>query len=308
MFPILLTIGNFPVSSFGLFLALGIFFGAFTVWRISRSFDFDAEVILDVIFLTLGIGFIFSRLTFVLMNLQVFDSFTKIFFINRYPGLSFWGGLLGGLLALWWLAKRNRIPFLQAGDIAVIGFFIAGFWAEIGCLLGSCGVGIETLSMFGVDQAGVIGKRVPVQLFEAIAFLLIFITSWKAILRFHVQGAFMARGLILLGAVKLIADFFKSPGQVLAIAKLHLRLEPVFSILTVLIGFYFHYKIHKKTPWTDLALFLKFFYSRNMQKSLMTKIIRGWCNQKANFTVGLGRIRKRVFKSLNIRSNPDNFK
>ncbi len=81
MFPVLFTIGNFPVSSFGLFLALGIFFGSFTVWRIARSFDYDSEKVLDLIFLTVGIGFVTARLTFVLLNLQVFDSLTKIFFI-----------------------------------------------------------------------------------------------------------------------------------------------------------------------------------------------------------------------------------
>src|SRR3990167_2090131 len=125
MFPILLTIGNFPISSFGLLLGLGIFFGSFTVWRIARSFDFDAEKIVDLIFLTIGIGFVFSRAVFVLGNLSFFDSFTKIFFINRYPGLSFWGGLIGGLIFLWWLSKKNRIPFFRVADIAMIGFFIA---------------------------------------------------------------------------------------------------------------------------------------------------------------------------------------
>lgn len=307
MFPILFTIGNFPVSSFGLLLGLGIFFGSFTVWRIARSFDFDVEKVLDLIFLVIGIGFVFSRAVFVLMNLQSFDSLTKILLINRFPGLSFWGGLIGGLLALWWLSKKNRIPFLHSGDMAMIGFFIAAFFAEIGCLLGACGVGTETTSVFSVDQAGYIGKRLPVQLFEALAFLLIFFAFWKKILRFHIQGSFLARGLIFLGIIKFVAGFFKSPGQTFNINNFSISQDLILSCLILLIGIYFHYKIHKKTPLNDLAIFFKFFASRQRQKSLMTKLIRGWYNQKANFTIGLSRGRKRLFKSLNIRSNPDNF-
>lgn len=307
MFPILFTIGNFPVSSFGLLLGLGIFFGSFTVWRIARSFDFDAEKVLDLIFLTVGVGFVFSRVVFVLMNLSSFDSLSKIFFINRYPGLSFWGGLLGGLLALWWLAKRNRIPFLQAADIAIIGFFIAAFFAEIGCLLGACGVGVETTSAFSVDQAGAIGKRFPVQLFEALAFLLIFFMLWKKILRFHIQGSFFAGGLIMLAVIKFAAVFFKAPGQLINVGSFAIKPEFIFAGLIFLTGMYFHYKIHKKTPLTDIGLFFKFFVSRQMQRSLMTKIIRGWYNQKANLTVGLSRGKKRLFKSLNIHSNPETF-
>ncbi len=308
MFPVLLTIGNFPVSSFGLLLALGIFFGGFTVWRIARSFDFESEKVLDLIFLTLGSGLIFSRAVFVLTNLAVFDSFTKIFFINRYPGLSFWGGLLGGLLSLYFLSKRSRIRFLQAADIAMIGFFAAAFWAEIGCLLGACGVGIVTTSSFGVDQVGLIGKRLPVQLFEAVAFLIIFLILWKKILRFHIQGSFLARGLMFLGLFKFIASFFKDPVQILTVSGVAIRTDLVFATVVFLAGVYFHYKTHKKTPLTDLALFMKFFVTPGMQKSLLTKIQRQCYNQKVNLWVSLGRGRKRLFKLLNIRSNPDHFR
>lgn len=316
MYPILLTIGNFPVSSYGLFLALGIFFGSFTIWRIVRSFDFDAEKVLDVIFLTIGVGFILSRLIFVLMNLSVFNSISRIFFINRYPGLSFWGGLFGGLLALRWFSRRNeralsygnKMSFLQACDIAIIGFFIAGFFTEIGCLLGACGVGLETTSVISIDQVGVIGKRIPVQLFESLAFLAVFFFLWKKILRFHIPGSFLSKGLIILGLIKLVAGFFKTPTQLLRIGSYSLNFDLILSITALLLGLYFHYKVNKKTPGDDLASFLKFFVSRQMQKSLMTKIIRGCYNQKANFTVGLAKGRKRLFKFLNIRSNPENFK
>lgn len=308
MFPVLITIGNFPVSSFGLFLVLGIFFGAFSVWRIARSFDFDAEKVLDLIFLTFGTGFVISRITFVLMNLSVFDSFTKIFFVNRYPGLSFWGGLIGGLIALSWLAKRNRMTFLQAADIAMVGFFVAAFFAEIGCLLGGCGVGLSTTSIISVDQAGAIGKRMPIQLYEAVIYLVIFFWLWRKILRFHIQGSFLARGLILLGLIKLVANYFKEPGVKFNLGGIVVNPDYLLSGFVILLGVYFHYRINKKTPLKDIGTFFKFFVSRSMQKSFMTKLIRGWYNLKINFTVGLGRGFKRLLKFLNIRSNPDNFR
>lgn len=307
MFPILLTIGNFPISSFGLFLGLGIFFGAFSVWRIARSFDFDFEKVLDLIFLVVGSGFVFSRIGFVLMNLGVFDSFTKIFFVNRYPGLSFWGGILGGILALWWFARRAKLPYLQVADIAMVGFLAAGFWVEIGCLLGGCGVGVETTSIFSVDQAGSIGKRFPIQIFEAVTFLGLFFAFWKAILRFHIQGSFFAKGLIWIGVIKFLADFFKAPGQLFRIGGFQLKLEMVFSVLIFILGFYYYYRVNKRTPLSDLATFFKFFVSRQMQKSLATKVMRGWYNQKANLTIGLGKAFKRLFKSMNMRSNPEKF-
>jgi len=308
MFPVLLTIGNFPISSFGLLLALGIFLGAFTVWRIARSFDFESEKVLDLIFLTLGSGLVFSRLLFVSVNLPVFDSFTKIFFINRYPGLSFWGGLLGGFLALLWLSRRSKIRFLQLGDMAIVGLFAASFWAEIGCLLGACGIGIQTTSFFSVDQVGAIGKRFPIQFFEAIAFLVIFLIFWKRILRFHVQGTFLAAGLMLLALVKFFAGFFKDSAQFVDVSGYPVRVDLVFCVLSFGLGAYYHYRINKKTPITDLMIILRFLVTPSKQKALMTKIIRGCYNLKINFRVSLGKGFKKLFKSLNIRSNPETFK
>lgn len=307
MYPVLLSIGSFPVSSFGLLLALGIFLGGFTVWRIARGYDLDAEKILDIIFLTVASGFIFSRLFFVLINIGVFDSITKIVFLNRYPGFSFWGGLIGGIWVLSWLSKRFKMSFLQSGDFAVTGFFIGAFIAEIGCLLGGCGIGVETNLFFGVDQVGVIGKRIPIQLFESLAFLISFLVFWKAILRFHVQGDLFAKGIIILSGIKLIAAFLKSPNTVLRIAGLNLNLDLIFPLGFLLSGIWVYYKVNKKTPIRDLALFGRLFSDNKARSQVVTKISKGWYNHWVNLRISLIKAKKRIFKLLNIRSNPERF-
>lgn len=308
MFPVLFTIGNFPVSSYGLFLALGIFFGAFSVWRLARSFDFDAERVLDLIFLTVGIGFVFSRAVFVLLNTEIFDNLTKVFFVNRYPGLSFWGGLIGGFLALVWFSKRHKITFLQSADLAIVGFFIAAFFAEVGCLLGGCGIGLQTTSYISVDQAGAIGKRIPIQIYEALFFLIVFIRFWKSILRFHIQGSFLAKGLILIGLSKIISGFFKEPGQSFDASGIKFYPDFLLAITVTIAGFYYHYKIYRRTPFEDIKVFFRLLTSRQMQKNLAVKITRGWYNARADLTIGAGRGFKRILKMLNVRSNPEKFK
>ncbi len=308
MFPVLFTIGNFPVSSYGLMLALGIFFGAFSVWRLARSFDFDAERVLDLIFLTVGTGFVFSRALFVLLNLEVFDSVTKIFFINRYPGLSFWGGLIGGFLALLWFSKRHKITFLQSADLAIVGFFIAAFFAEIGCLLGGCGIGLQTTSYISVDQAGAIGKRIPIQIYEALFYIIVFIRFWKSILRFHIQGSFLAKGLMIIGLSKLVSGFFKEPGQSFDLSGVKVYPDTLLAVIVMLAGVYYHYKIYRRTPFDDAKVFFKLLTSRQMQKNLAGKIIRGWYNARADLTIGAAKGFKRMLRMLNIRSNPEKFK
>lgn len=308
MIPVLFTIGSFPVSSFGLMLAIGIFAGSFSVFRIAKAYDYDSEKILDLIFLVVGGGLLASRFVYVLTNLQTFNSLSGIFFINRYPGLSFWGGFAGGLLFLYLFCKRFKIPFFQAGDFAIIGFLLAAFFAEIGCLLGSCGVGVETNWFFGIEQAGFIGKRFPVQLFEAIVFLWAFIIFWKAVSKFYIQGALLAGGIILTGLIKLLSESFKSDPQTIQLSGMTLNISLIFSILILFLGLKLHYQVNKKTPLADLTSLYKLLSDRKTQSALVTKISRLCYNQWVNFIVGLGKGRKKLFKLLNIRSNPESFK
>ncbi len=305
MYPVLFNIGSFPVSSFGLLLALGIFFGGFTIWRIGRGYEFNAEKLLDLIFLTAGFGLITSRLVFVLLNLPIFDSIQKILFLNRYPGLSFWGGLYGGILALYWLCKRNKLNFYQIGDFAIVGFFLTAFFAEIGCLLGGCSIGIPG-DFLGIEQAGAIGKRFPIQIAEALIFLFFFLKFWKSVLRFHVEGSLLAKGLMVLGFVKLFTEFFKTP-QPTKVFNFEINLNYIFPVVAILIGLKLYYKVSKKTFRDDLAGFFRFFISSKAQGQLLVNIRKGCYNHWVNLRISLNRGKKRLFKLLNIRPNPENF-
>lgn len=315
MYPVLLNIGNFQVSSFGFLLTIGIILGSFAVWRMARGYEIDSEKILDFIFLTVGAGFIASRIVFVLTNLREFDSPAKIFFLNSYPGLSFWGALFGSLLTLAWLTKKNekalsggkKLSFLQAGDFGIVGFLLAAFFAEIGCLLGGCAVGIETNLFIGVLQIGVIGKRFPIQFLEGLIFLISFLTFWKAAINFHIQGSLFSKGLILIGAVKLFSLLLKSPSHQLKTFELSLNLDLLGAVAVLSIGLRLYYQVYRKTPVDDLKKLWKFFTDRKTQSQVLANISRGWYNHWVNLRIMFGRGRKKLFKFLHIKPNPDNF-
>ena len=105
MFPTLLTIGSFSLSSFGVFLALAFLFGVFLIWRLSRAWDLDEEKILDLMLLTFLGGLVGARLFFGLINILAvkwgynevkifliwFDILAYLFFV----GLAIWGIIAG---------------------------------------------------------------------------------------------------------------------------------------------------------------------------------------------------------------------
>ncbi|MCR4306115.1 MAG: prolipoprotein diacylglyceryl transferase, partial [Candidatus Daviesbacteria bacterium] len=186
MIPVLFSIGSLSVSSFGVFLVLGFLLGMFLVWRLSRAWDLDEEKTLDLTLLTFIGGIVGARLYFVLENLQIFFvSPFNLILINKVPGLSFWGGILGGWLTLYYFARRKRLDFWQLADIAFVGILGGMVLSNLGCFLGGCNVGSPTNSILGVSMVGALGKRWPVQLIEAILLTLGLMKIWSKATHFH---------------------------------------------------------------------------------------------------------------------------
>ncbi len=159
MYPVLFSIGKFPVSSYGVFLALGFLFGIFLVWRLCRAWDLDEEKTLDLTLLTILGGVLGARIVFVIENFKFFlTSPLSAILIYRIPGFSFWGGILGGFLALYFLVKRSRMDFWQAADIASVGFFAGVIFSDLGCFAGGCNVGIPLKAFFAVPMVGFLGQ------------------------------------------------------------------------------------------------------------------------------------------------------
>lgn len=135
MFP-QINIGSFNISTFGVFLASGLLLGIFLIWRLARAWDYDEEKILDLILLTIIGGLIGARLYFVFENWVIFTKEPiNIFLIHKALGFSFWGGVLGGSLALIYFTKHFNLNFWKIADIAIVGFIGGLILSNIGCFL-----------------------------------------------------------------------------------------------------------------------------------------------------------------------------
>lgn len=311
MYPILLTIGILPISSFGLFLLFSLILSSFIIWRISRVYEFDEEMVLDLILLTFVGGFLFSRFYFVVSNLNQFNDPWKILLINRYPGLSFWGGLFGGFITLKLFSRKFKIPFWELVDFAMVGLFLGISVASIGCLLGSCEYGLPSSSFFSVAQVGIIGRRFPIQIVESFIFFLTFFYLWRAVLRFHFTGKVAAVGLVLLGFYKFILEFYRGDRQVISLNRFNLHydiwLSLIWSFLCISFGIKIFYKQSKRSFKADLGFILSIPINGHRRKLAISRV-KKWCyNSKVNFKHQVSRWTKKAFKKINVKANPDQF-
>ncbi len=303
MKPVILTALGQPVSSFGFFLLLSLFAGAYFIWRIIRSYELDEEQVLDLLLLTFAGGLVGARAYFILSNPSFFDDFSKIFLINKYPGLSFWGALLGGLLTLKLFSLRFKLNFFQLADIAVVGLFAGMALTSVGCLLGSCQYGQPSGWPVAVTQAGLLGKRFPLQIIEGFLFLLSFLYLWKGVLRFHFNGKIFAQGLLILGTFKLFLEPFRGDIQLLG----PFPLGAVWSIAAAFFGVVVYYRQSKRSALRDFDNFLKLFSDQKRRELVVSKLAKNWYNFRINRRVKLEGRARRLLRFLNVKSNPNRF-
>lgn len=294
MFPVLFSIGNISISSFGAFLALGFLFSVFLVWRLTRAWDLDEEKILDVTLLTFLGGLLGARLYFILENLSFFGfSLLKWLLINKYPGFSFWGGFLGGWLTLHILARRFKIDFWQLSDIAAVGFLGGLILSEVGCFLGGCNIGIPANVFLAVPMVGQLGKRWPIQAIEALLLSLVLLKIWSAATHFHQRGKIVGMALIYLGLIKLLLEPLKQAGK-----------GYFFDSILVILGVTIFYKATRRNILTDLKRGFQFIASlttkADSRKTLLQHINKTWYNQKTAIVWKLKNVKK-YLRRLNVK-------
>ncbi|MBI2021638.1 prolipoprotein diacylglyceryl transferase [Candidatus Daviesbacteria bacterium] len=299
MKPVLFNLGNYPISSFGLSMILAFLAASFVIWRVIRLYELDEEKIVDLILVTFVGGLISARIYYILFHLNLFDQIYKVFLINRYPGLSFWGAFLGSLVILKFFARRLKVDFWLVADITMPGLFVGLVIGSIGCLLGSCQYGLPSNLSFAVSQVGLIGKRFPLQVVEALLFFIGFIYLWRRVLKFHINGVVAALGLILLGVIKFALEFYRGDRQFLFG---NISLGHLYSIAVFLVGLSIYYSRSKKSLLSDIKFVLSLPINKDRRGVVLNRLGKNWYNLKVNFKVSLQRKTKKIMRGINVKT------
>ena len=171
-----------PIPTFGLMVAIGLFVAAFVVqadFR-RRHTNIDAFMIIGMAGLA---GIVGARLYHVLES-------PREFFADPWPmlwtrfGFAWFGGLVGGFIALVLLARSEKIPVLEFLDSCAPGACVGYAIGRIGCFLSGDGdYGIPTTLPWGMSfPRGVVPtteKVHPTPIYEFLAWMIIAWILWK---------------------------------------------------------------------------------------------------------------------------------
>ena len=178
--PILLHLGPIHIHWYGLLFALGIFIAYTLVIREARAEGIAPER-LEPIFLPVVLGVVIgARLVHCLFYEPDFYLSHPLEILAIWKGgLASHGGILGGILGLWWGARRQKIPFLWLLSRVAVAALPAAALIRIGNFFNSEILGKPTELPWGIVFARVDAlPRHPVMLYEALGYLLIFAVLW----------------------------------------------------------------------------------------------------------------------------------
>src|SRR5215813_14265551 len=177
-----LHLGPLTIPTFGLMVASGLFVAAYVLQADFRRRGTKADA-----FLIIGVaglaGILGARLYHVLETPGEFFAHPWPMIFSRY-GFAWFGGLIGGFVALILMARQEKIPLLEFLDAcspaACVGYAIG----RIGCLLSGDGdYGIPTTLPWGMSfPNGVVPTtdRVhPTPIYEFLAWMVIALILWK---------------------------------------------------------------------------------------------------------------------------------
>ncbi|MBK7391927.1 MAG: prolipoprotein diacylglyceryl transferase [Chloracidobacterium sp.] len=214
MYPELFRIGTFPITTYGIFMAVGMLLALFAASRLGARDGIPRERIYDLGLWTLIGGLVGSKLLMILVEPDV-QIFTLDFL--RSGGV-FYGGLIGGFLAVAILVPLYKLPFWKVADAFAPGVALGQAFGRQGCFAAGCCWGKPTDLPWGVHFTtlgheytgvpiytadGLDAHLHPTQMYESLLMLAIF----GLLIYLHRHKKFDGQILIIYGAIYSILRF-----------------------------------------------------------------------------------------------------
>ncbi len=238
MFPTLFRIGPFVLDSYGFFMAVGFVVADYVIIRQCRDRGMDGIYSFSLaVWLVIG-AIPTSRLLYILDNWSFFKVDPKSMIFTT-SGWVWYGGVVGGILALFLASRFYMVSFLVTADLCVPALAIGEAIGRIGCFTSGDGDwGTPTTLPWGVAFPDAVigwgpgtvlkldshwnlvtgyfpGVRVhPAMLYETVLYTIVFFVLWTTRTS-KPDGRTFYRYLVLAGAARFIVEFWRINRRVL---------------------------------------------------------------------------------------------
>lgn len=272
MHPIIFKAGPLIIYSFSFFLALGLFFACFVVWKYGRD-EHSEEKLFDSILFSFITSLFFARIVFTLSHFDFFGlDLLKWLLFFHYPGFSLWGGFLGLSIGLM-LVTRSKALLLKFADLFSLGISFALIFGDLGCQLGGCTVGRAATLPWAIAMPGFLYTRHPLAIYFMVLDFLVMLIVIKTFFYLRERrkdlsdlrnGMTMLLYLSLFSIVRGVGEYYKELS--LVVNKVHV--VGVVLIFFGTVGMIIFYRKLGRSVKVDIRIFLS--KAKHMLVSLAT--------------------------------------
>ena len=154
-------------------------------------------------------------------------------------GLSFHGGLLGGVCAGYLFCRKHHVDIWRMADVSVIPLALALALGRVANFINAELVGRVTSVSWCVEFPTADGCRHPSQLYASAKNLVLFFTILILHLKTELKSGYLfAYFLIGYGTARFIVEFFRQPDMQLGFILFGLSMGQLLSIAVIAIGVY----------------------------------------------------------------------
>ena len=226
-YPFIIRLGSLEITGYGIMMMVGFLMGGWMIDRDLRRRGFNPEYAADIVVAAVIGGIVGAKLWYVSLPGNAHALFDR-------GGLVWYGGLLGGALAVVINGWLKRVPFRWTAQLVAPALPAAYALGRLGCFMVGDDYGMPTTGWWGVkfpqglppttgaglSQFGVAlppGTEPttllavhPTQLYEAVLMTAAFMVIWQLRTRPLGTGWLFGLYLVFAGAERFFIEFFRA--------------------------------------------------------------------------------------------------
>lgn len=209
MYPVLFSIGNVNINSYGLMIGLGIIAAYLLAEFRAKRRGVDADPIFNIAVFAVLAGIVGAKLLFYIVEIKSIIANPRLL-LDFGNGYVLYGGVIAGILTAFWYCRRKKLDFPGYFDLLIPSVPLAQGFGRIGCFLAGCCYGQATDGWCGMVFPTMPGIRVvPTQLLSAIGDFAIVALLLLLSGRQKFKGQIAAGYLLLYGAGRFVIEFWR---------------------------------------------------------------------------------------------------
>ncbi|MGL5439194.1 MAG: prolipoprotein diacylglyceryl transferase [Filifactoraceae bacterium] len=166
------TLFGIDIKWYAIIVTTAMMLGTLYTLRQGKKEGFKEDDILDISIMAIPTGIIFARLYYVIFNWEYYNGDIMKILNTRGGGLAVHGGIVGGLLAVYFVTKKHNMNFWKLGDILGTAMPLAQAIGRWGNYVNQEAHGGPTDLPWGIMVDGV--KVHPTFLYESLWNLMVF--------------------------------------------------------------------------------------------------------------------------------------